>query len=225
VPRRHVRRLLRSQQRHNERLRYGNERAALRLRAAQESTQVLHLQAALDYCVRHHCEDLHLHTAQTLAPGHVHGSGPVGSSSLSPHNARALELLVLHRDAASQLKRQLKLGHPCVGHSCFPHCSSASSSDESKRCTQHPKLAALLAALSREQEHFAFSFWCHDPAEWEYTYGTASPHPPEHWSEDFWPSWAAHPSKFCGSHDVDDVVAFKVLHRGEWVYPDDVDLD
>ena len=37
--------------------------------------------------------------------------------------------------------------------------------------------------------------------------------------------WAAHPSKFCGSHDVDDVVAFKVLHRGEWVYPDDVDLD
>ena len=51
------------------------------------------------------------------------------------------------------------------------------------------------------------------------------PHPPEHWSEDFWPSWAAHPSKFCGSHDVDDVVAFKVLHRGEWVYPDDVDLD
>jgi hypothetical protein len=73
--------------------------------------------------------------------------------------------------------------------------------------------------------HFAFSFWCHDPAEWEYTYGTASPHPPEHGSEDYCPSWAAHPSKFCGSHDVDDVVAFKVLHRGEWVYPDDVDLD
>jgi hypothetical protein len=38
-------------------------------------------------------------------------------------------------------------------------------------------------------------------------------------------SWAAHPSKFCGSHDVDGAVAFKVLHRGEWVYPDDVDLD
>jgi hypothetical protein len=34
-----------------------------------------------------------------------------------------------------------------------------------------------------------------------------------------------YPSKFCGSHDVDDAVAFKVLHRGEWVYPDDVDLD
>jgi hypothetical protein len=75
----------------------------------------------------------------------------VGTSSLatlSPHNTRALELLVHHRDAASQLKRQLKLGHPCVGHSCFPYYSSASSSDESERCTQHPKLAALLATLS-----------------------------------------------------------------------------
>jgi hypothetical protein len=35
--------------------------------------------------------------------------------------------------------------------------------------------------------------------------------------------WGA--AKKARSHDVDDVVAFKVLHRGEWVYPDDVDLD
>jgi hypothetical protein len=80
-----------------------------------------------------------------------------------------------------------------------------------------------LATLSREQEHFALSFWCHDPAEWEYTCGTPSPHPPEHWSEDFWPPWAAHPSKFCGRHDGDSPLAFQVLHRGDWIHPDDVD--
>jgi hypothetical protein len=51
------------------------------------------------------------------------------------------------------------------------------------------------------------------------------PHPPEHWSEDFWPSWAAHPSKFCGFHDSDSPPAFQVLHRGEWIHPDDVDAD
>jgi hypothetical protein len=41
----------------------------------------------------------------------------------------------------------------------------------------------------------------------------------------FWPSWAAHPSKFCGFHDSDSPLAFQVLHHGEWVHPDDVDLD
>ena len=52
----------------------------------------------------------------------------------------------LHRDTASQLKRQRKWGLSCKGTSCLRR-----SFDESKRCTQHPKLANLLVELERTQ--------------------------------------------------------------------------
>jgi hypothetical protein len=32
-----------------------------------------------------------------------------------------------------------------------------------RRCTQHPRLAALLADLQQEQDYFAREYWCYDP--------------------------------------------------------------
>jgi hypothetical protein len=65
-------------------------------------------------------------------------------------------------------------------------------------------------------------YWCYDPGGYYYAFGTTCPYLPAHWSEDFWPSWAAHPSKFCGRpHDGGSPIVFRVHYRGEWVHPDD----
>jgi hypothetical protein len=54
---------------------------------------------------------------------------------------------------------------------------------------------------------------------------------PKHWSESFWPNWAARTSVFCGPCDMCDSSAypdFNVRWNGEWMHPDDaifVDVD
>jgi hypothetical protein len=99
------------------------------------------------------------------------GGAPVavGDTPLSPHNTCALTLLALHRNASSQLKRQLQLCYPCVGHSWLLR-----SYDKSRRCTQHPRLATLLADLQQEQDYFAY--WCYDPDSYHFRYGTTCPY-------------------------------------------------
>jgi len=168
---------------------------------------------------------LYLPSQQVLAPGHRHtdGSGKVGATSTSPHNPTALRLLKLYRDTASQLKRQRKGGLPCKGTSCLSR-----SFDESKRCTQHPELANLLVELKRTRRWFTHEYWCHDPQDWLYIHGTPSLMSPKHWSESFWPNWAAHPSVFCGPCDSSAYPDFNVRWNGEWMHPDDaifVDVD
>jgi hypothetical protein len=46
--------------------------------------------------------------------------------------------------------------------------------------------------------------------------------PPKHWSESFWPNWAAHPSVFCdpGDSSAYPVFIFNVRWNGEWMHPD-----
>ena len=59
-------------------------------------------------------------------------------------------------------------------------------------------------------------------------HGTPSLMPPKHWSESFWPNWAAHPSVFCGPCDSSAYPDFNVRWNGEWMHPDDaifVDVD
>jgi hypothetical protein len=85
------------------------------------------------------------------------------------------------------------------------------------------RVKTLLADLQHEQDSFAREYWCYDPDSYRFRYGTTCPYLPAHWSESFWPSWAAHPSKFCGPHDGGSPIVFLVRHRGEWVHPDDVD--
>jgi hypothetical protein len=126
-----------------------------------------------------------------LTPGHTGGSGKAGATSTSPHNPTALRLLKLYRDTASQLKRQRKGGLPCKGTSCLRR----SFDESSRRCTQaHPELANLLVELKRTRRWFTHEYWCHDPQDWLYIHVTPSLMSPKHWSESFWPNWAAHPS-------------------------------
>ena len=154
---------------------------------------------------------LYLPSQQVLAPGHTDGSGKVGgATSTSPHNPTALRLLKLYRDTASQLKRQRKGGLPCKGTSCLSR-----SFDESKRCTQHPKLANLLVELERTQRALVHTrihkYWCrHGPQDWLYIHGTPSLMSPKHWPESFWPNWAAHPSVFCDPGDSSAYPVFNV---------------
>jgi hypothetical protein len=116
-----------------------------------------------------------------LTPGHTAGSGKAGSPTTSPHNPTALRLLKLYRGTASQLKHQRKWGLPCKGTSCLRR-----SFNESKRCTQHPKLANLLVELERTQRWFAHEYWAHGPQDCGYTsMCTPSLMFPRHWSESF----------------------------------------
>jgi hypothetical protein len=124
----------------------------------------------------------------------------------SRNKASALRLLELHRDTASQLKRQRKGGLPCKDTPCLRR-----SVDESRRCTQHPELANLLVELELTQRWFTREYWYHDPQDWLYIHaGTPSLMSPRHWSESFWPNWAAHPSVFCDPGDSSAYPVFNV---------------
>jgi hypothetical protein len=101
------------------------------------------------------------------------------------------------------------------------------SFDESKRCTQHPKLANPLVELKRTQRWFAREYWDHDPQDWLSYTSMAPPawFPPSHWSESSWPSWAAHPSVFCDPCDNSAPPVFVVRWNGEWRQPGDANND
>jgi hypothetical protein len=108
-----------------------------------------------------------------------------------------------------------------VGGYIFPE-----KGHESKRYTQHPKLANVLVELERTQRWFAHEYWGHDPQDWLYIHGrTPSLMPPKHWSERFWPSWTAHPSVFCDPCDNSESGVFNVRWNGEWRQPDDANND